>query len=243
MEGKKCLLTCIGLLTIWMLWANDTEQYNAYISGNMKTWKGLMDKHETNQTITNEKTLADINYLYGYIAYCIGKNQKSEAAIYIKKMEQKIGQLEKANYRLSDVMAYKAAMMGFKIGVNVIKAPVYGPRSSDYAERALQLDANNPLAYLQVAHTKYYTPTIFGGSRTEAIRSYLKAIQLMESNPAYTKSNWLYLNAIVVLSYAYREEKKYDVCLFYLRKALKEEPRFSWVKNELIPECIKLSKN
>ena len=243
MEGKKCVLILIGLLMMPVLWASENKLYEAYIAGDMLTWKNMLDKSMMQESRTNERLLMELNYLYGYIAYNIGKENKKEAAVYVARMEKNIAVLEKENYKMSTVLSYKAAMMGYKIALNVLKAPVYGPRSKEYAEKALNLDVNNAFAYMQMAHIQYYTPAIFGGSHTEAIRTYLKAINLMEKDVHTSARNWQYLNALVVLAYVYREEKKYDVAIHYLYRALKVEPEFKWVKNELIPDYLKLLKN
>lgn len=214
--------------------------YKAYINGNMNEWKNQM---ETYQPITNEQKLTLINYHYGYIAYCIGNNKKSEAEKYLSKAEKLLNDLEKTQYKLSIVYAYRSAFTGFHIGISPYKAPFLGKQSLEYAKKSYSLDNNNYLAHLQLGNIAFFTPAMFGGSKTDALRHYLKALELMEKNPSLLTNNWNYLNLLVTIINAFSEMGQYDAAKRYCEKTLTIEPQFNWVKNHIYPEILKKLKN
>ena len=131
----------------------------------------------------NEQLLELVNYQYGYIGYCIGFKKRDEARRYLALAENNIEILEKRNYKLSDIHAYKCAFYGFKIGLNKLSAPVNGMKSLDHAKKALELDNENYFAWIQYGNIQFYMPAAFGGSKKEGIEYFLKAKQMLEKNP------------------------------------------------------------
>lgn len=239
MERTKYLLILLCLFHGVLLGQNHPSIYSAYISGNMSRWQYSMDSMETAQLKSDEATLDLINYQYGYIAWCISQNRMDEATVYLQKSRANLNRLEQKKYRLSLLYAYKAAFVGFEIGVSPFKAPFIGSESLEYAEKSVQLDASNALGYVQLGNIAYYTPIIFGGSKTEALGYYLKALKIFESNKILDSQNWNYLNLLAIIINAYIELNQYDKANEYCIKTLAVEPRFDWVKNSLYPQVLK----
>lgn len=202
----------------------------------MSAWKKYIDSY---QATTNSGKLEFINYLYGYIAYCIGQDNDDEAEKYLNKAENLLEELEGKQYKMSMVYAYKSAFVGFKIGLSPYKAPFIGQESISFAEKSLAIDANNYFAYVQLGNISFYRPAIFGGSKKNAIKYYLKALELMENNSNLLKFNWNYLNLLANIINAYKEIEEYELAKNYCLKTLAIEPEFEWVKNELYPEILK----
>jgi tetratricopeptide (TPR) repeat protein len=115
--------------------------------------------------------------------------------------------------------AYKAAFIGFKIGISPYKAPFIGPESLKFAQMSVKLDSTNALGYIQLGNISFYSPVVFGGSKTTALNHYLKALELMEKNPARIVENWNYLNLYVTLINTYFELEKYEQAKTYSLRA------------------------
>ena len=150
--------------------------------------------------------------------------------------------LEKNKAYASEVSAYQSALYGFKIGISGWKAPVLGPKSQSAAEKAIELDSTNPNGYIQYGNIQYYMPSSFGGSKTEAINYYKKALKIFEKNSFTTLTNWNYLNLLTIIGMAYEALGDYKNAMIYYTKALKKEPKYILVRNNLIPELKKKIK-
>lgn len=244
MEGKNHFIAIIAflLLALHLVASDKTEIYQAYVDGRMDAWKKIMDNVQTVTSLTNEQLADLVNYQYGYIGWCLGNNKEEEAQHYLDLAEENLLILEGKNYNKSFISAYNSAFYGFKIGLSQIKAPFLGPKSVRNAKEAIQLNPEYPMGYIQYGNSQYYMPAVFGGSKEVAVDYYEKALALMEQNPDYLNNNWNYLNLLVILGTAYTEMENYPKAKFYFDKALKKEPNFKWVKNELYPELQKKMK-
>ncbi len=215
--------------------------YKAFISGDMKEWKTVMDNFANKNPSTNAQKIELINFYYGYVAYQIAIGKKDEATIYLNKGEAIIDNLLKINTSNPDLYAYKGAFIGFKIGISPLKAPFIGRSSIQNVNKAIQLDPNNIQANIERANILYYSPSAFGGNKTEAKKYYLKAISLFESNGGNIKENWLYLSLMTSLAKIYTEERNYKDAKEMYEKILMIEPSYDYVKNELYPALLKKS--
>ncbi|MBN2805540.1 MAG: tetratricopeptide repeat protein [Prolixibacteraceae bacterium] len=213
--------------------------YQAFITNNMHRWKLTIDSMEQKPGKTDEQLLELINYQYGYIAWCIGNKRLNEARLYLDKAFSNLRRLEKDKQHASRLSTYLAAFYGFEIGLAQYKAPYYGLKSIDAAKKALALDENSWMAYIQSANIQYYMPSIFGGSKTEALHLYEKALNLLENDNNNIDKNWNYLNLMVQLGEGYTMLGDYDKAATYYEKIISIEPGFSWVKDELYPGLIK----
>jgi tetratricopeptide (TPR) repeat protein len=240
MEGKKyILILSLALLSCCVLGQNNKSIYNAYASGNMTKWKAAMDSVDALKQKKDKDVLDLINYQYGYIAWCIGSDKEDEAEKYLTKATLNLEKLELKKYNESMLYAYKAAFVGFEIGLANYKAPFMGMKSLEYAKKSVSIDISNALGYMQLGNIYFYMPKMFGGSKTEALAYYLKALTLMESNKEYKTNNWNYLNLLATIIHAYVELNKFEEAKKYCIKTLTIEPGFDWVKNNLYPKVLK----
>jgi len=213
--------------------------YRAYVSGDMLGWKLNMESLETQKNVNNADRLEFVNYLYGYTAWCVDQNRRDEADLCINKARKLIKYLEVQAYGMSMLYAYKAAFIGYEIGLSPYKAPFVGARSLEYANMAVNQDSTNAFGYIQLGNISYYTPKIFGGSKKEAMFYYLKALDLMERFVNENKYNWNYLNLQASIINAYLELEEYKLAKKYCIKVLEIESEFEWVKEVLYPEVLK----
>jgi len=182
-----------------------SDIYKAYIGNDMNLWNKVIDEMNQQKVKSNNFRLELLNYQNGYIAWCIGNKKSDLAEQYIKLGEINILVLEKSGYKPSWVNAYKSAFYGFKIGSNILKAPFSGPKSVGCAKVAIKQDDKNPHGYVQFANSQYYMPAAFGGSKSEALKYYLKAEQLIENNQEQIKEDWNYLSLLSMVAKAYTE--------------------------------------
>lgn len=240
MERTKYLLTVLAFCSFTLLWGESNPAiYKGFINGNMASWKSTIDSIDALKSKSNKQLLELINYQYGFIGFSLGKKNNDQAAKYLKAAKANLKHLESEKYELSTLYAYKAAFVGFDIGLSPIKAPFIGPNCMEYAQKSLKLDPSNALAILQVGNVSYYAPKVFGGSKSEAIKHYTHALKIMEGRHELRTRNWNYLNLLAVLIIAHMEIEQNETARRYCVKALAVEPNFHWVKNNLYPKVLK----
>jgi tetratricopeptide (TPR) repeat protein len=241
MERKKNYLISVLIFIGFTITASEYKSgiYNAYINSNMAEWKSIIDNMNDQKVKSKEFILELLNYQYGYTAWCIGNSKFKEAENYIELGQKNIDLLRKTNYSLSMINAYEAAFYGYRISMNKIKAPFYGPKSLEHANTAIHLDANNPFGYIQLGNAEFYMPAVFGGSKAEALKYYTKALKLMEGNPSVLKKDWNYLSLLTQIALTCEKLEQYDNASKYYQKILTIEPEFNWVKYELQPNLLK----
>ena len=214
------------------------EVYTAYITNKMDIWKKVLVQMDAVSTKTNAFRFEWLNYQYGYIAWCIDMNKKDEARAILQQAELNLAILEKEKNNLSMVNAYKAAFYGYKIGLNKLMATTYGPKSVAAAKLALSLNTDNAFAYCQYANIQYYMPAVFGGSKAEALKYYLKCKALMELNASALRFDWNYLNVLTAIAECFYNLKNKEMAKIYCEKILKIEPQFLWIKTVLYPKVM-----
>jgi tetratricopeptide (TPR) repeat protein len=241
MERSKYTITLLlAFLSFCSLQGNNKmEIYQAFIKNDMTSWKNTIDAMQKVKSKNPAYLLELINYQYGYIGWCLGNNKEREAEDYLNLAEDNLAIVEKSSYKPSWVSSYKSAFYGFRIGLNRLRAPFYGPKSIEFSKLSMEQDKENPFGYIQYGNSQYYMPAIFGGSKSLAIEYYSKAESLMQM-PAYDNENdWNYLSLLTIIAQAYSETKNYSQAKRYFEKILKIEPGYIWVKNELYPQLLK----
>ena len=209
-----------------------SDIYKSFVNNDMDKWKSTIDEMNRKPHKSNDFLLDLINFQYGYIAWHLGNRSYDEAKKYLDLAEKNLAKLEQSNYNPSMVNSYKSAFNGFKIGLNVLKAPFLGPKSIQHADMALKLNNLNPCAYIQLGNIQFYMPSTFGGSKNQAIEYYKTAEKLMEKNAEANKYNWNYINLLIVIAQAHSKVKDYKTAQEYYEKILKIEPDFDWAKKE-----------
>ncbi len=245
MERKIGILIVMLVLVPMLLSASfKTRIYRAYISNNMQAWKTVVDEMENSKTGENSFLSELVNYEYGYIGYCLGIDDNQSAEKYLDLAETNLNELEKLGYSPSVIEAYRSAFYGYRIGLSPIKAPFIGPKSIKQGEQSIKSDPQHPFGYIQLGNAQFYMPTIFGGSKTQAIAYFQKAEKLMESSPEiWINENWNYLSLLTLIGQSFEAIKEFEKAEIYYNKALEHEPKFNWVKNELLPKLNKTRNN
>jgi hypothetical protein len=220
-----------------------SEIYSAYVKNDMRQWKSVIDRMNTANTKDTDYLLELINYQYGYIAWCIGNNRNEEAGKYLDLAEKNITLLPLDNHSQSFAFAYKSAFYGYRMGINKLLVTLLGLKSVKCAKQAINLDRKNPLAYIQYANIDFYMPSVFGGSKTEALKNYLLAKEIMETDRKALVGDWNYLSLLSVIMQTYIYLHDNESAKLYYEKIVAIEPGLSSIKNDLYPEMIKKLKN
>ena len=244
MEGTKYYITFVFLF-LFVLTGNGTNKqdiYKAYITNNMSGWKQIIDQLEVVPEKSSEHLLELVNYQYGYIGWCIGNSQKDEAQDCLRKAEANLKLLEIRKFLPAKMCGYKSAFYGFHIGMNVFSAPFIGPKSAASAQQAVSLDPKDFFGYVQMGNVQFYAPSLFGGSKPEALKSYLKAKELMENNGDEIVEDWNYLSLLTTIAKAYEIMNDNAKAKLIYEEILKYEPQYRWVKDELYPQLLKKLK-
>lgn len=97
------------------------------------------------------------------------------------------------------------------------------------------------LVYLKLAeeNVKFHSPSIMGGSKSEAISYYLKAKTMMERNKDEIHGDWNYLSLLTTIAKAYESINDLPKAKLMYEEILKFEPGFTWVRDELYPQLLK----
>ena len=209
--------------------------YTAYYASSMDVWKTAIDEMEAAKKKNVAYLLDLLNYQYGYIGWCIGEERTAEAERYLARAEENLGLLRERAAPSSTLLAYQAALTGFRIGLSPISAPFIGPGAVEAAKASLEADNENPFAHLQYGNVLFYMPGLFGGSREKALFHYQTAATLMERRPQDTVENWNYLSVLVTIARAHEEMGNQAAAKRVYLKILGIEPGFLWVKEELLP--------
>jgi len=218
--------------------SHSTSIYNAYVNDNMEKWKNIMDQMEIENDISKEKKMELLNYYYGYTAYYVGKKDEKKIEKYIEKAEKLIKEILESDPNNSTAYAYKGSFIAFKIGMSKIKAPLLGPEGIRSINKAYELNKNDVQAVADKANMLYYTPSIMGGDKQEAIKFYEKAVELME-NKSLIRDNWQYLSILTALAKRYDEMGYTSKAKSTYEKVLKIEPNFKLVRDQVYPDFLK----
>lgn len=218
---------------------NKSEVYDSYVRNHMTTWKSIIDRLNLIPDKSNDLLFELINYQYGYIGWCLETGKKEEALGYLKLAEENTKILEEKDVGLSLVNAYKAAFYGFHIALSKFSAPFFGPKSSECARKAVSLDPNQPFGYIQLGNVKLHSPSLMGGSKTLAIKYFLKARLLMEERGNEIRGDWNYLNLMTMIAQTYESMGDYGNARQMYDGILKFEPDFTLVRDILYPQMLK----
>jgi tetratricopeptide (TPR) repeat protein len=240
---KNILILILLLFSTSILKAEyKSEIYNAYVNNRMEQWKNVIDRMESLKGKTNEMTLELINYQYGYIGYCLESGKTDEAKSYFTLASNNLEKLEKTGYMISILNAYKSGFYGFRILFNKLSAPFNGPKSLDYAKKALAQDSLNYFINIQYGNAMSNMPAAFGGSKKKALEYYLRAKSLIEKNPDNAKYNWNYMYLLILIGQTNTSLENYSAAKAVYENILSGEPDFKYVKNELYPQLLEKMK-
>ncbi|MFC6634044.1 hypothetical protein [Microbulbifer taiwanensis] len=128
----------------------------------------------------------------------------------------------------SNRAALLAMAYGYKIALTPLSAVRYGPKSHSMVERALALDAENPLAQLARGISQFNTPGAFGGDKREALEAFGRAVSLYHAGRGGTTADWGLAEALVWRGLTQRELDREREATQSWRDALAARPDHRW---------------
>lgn len=247
-------ITAIGILLFALVWpvSNISAQkdcsnctiYRGYISGKMEVWKGgmneLQDQFRSDPKACTLYTLAEARY--GYIGYLLGRNQKDVARPVIETFAAEIEQLAVYPEYRAETEAFRVALLGFRMGLNPARAVTLGPKALKQLEKAIEVGKDSPAVWIEKANSEAHMPAFAGGSKEKAAASFREALRLFEAEVTIAPCNWRYLNTMVLSGQLLERMGDHRGAAETYRRALRREPDFQWVRDELLPEVEKKMK-
>jgi len=232
----KQLIIVIMILISNISWAQTARErlYNRFVADDISSWRGIIDSLQQYRT-QNNNLLTVIDAQYGYIAWSLAENKRSEAEKQIPQMESNLKELLSKYDYSAEYHAYNGALLSFKLGLAKWKAPILGPKILEETDKALRLSPYNPLALNLKANGLYYRPSILGGDKIEALRIYLQCEKIMEE---INTKDWKYITLLITIAQLYESSGNTRAAIEYCNKILKSEPNFKWVKETYLPQLL-----
>lgn len=247
MERKECfrylILACYFLCSMVMLSAQPgpkEQVYQAFISDRMEAWdRVIVDLTNRTASLTDEQLTELINFYYGYVGWAIGQEMDRKAKDYIQEADNLIDELLVRHPQMPELYAYKGAFIGYRIGLNKIKAVVLGPESMKNINHAVDIGPDRPQGWIEKGNALFYMPKMFGGSKEKALDAYNKAISLLEKDREMISNNWMYLNVLMILGQSYENTDQLTKAKITYEKVLQIEPAFTYMRDEVYPSFLK----
>ncbi|MDT8400530.1 MAG: hypothetical protein RQ743_02455 [Bacteroidales bacterium] len=214
--------------------------YDSYARGEMSGWRVAIEEMEKEYASSGNLDLLHELLLsqYGFIGYCLKEDMKKEASYHLNRARANLETLTACKPGSAELMALEGAFMGYEMGIHKLKAMVLGPRAKEKIDGAVEKDPNTVRTLIEKANQLNFSPRIVGGDPEEAIEYYKKAVRLIEADTQNLRKNWVYVNTVVVLAFAYEQlGNNSNACALY-EKLIEYDSNIKWVKEDLYSACI-----
>lgn len=217
----------------------DLMEYKAYLTNSEPLWKQVVERRMDNyqQSHSGEDLYALSQAQYGLLLLTMVDMDEDLFDEYVGSTVDNLEKLIYDKVRMGESKALLSSVYGLKIAYSNWKGMTLGPKSGSLIAEAKKVAPDSPLVWKLYGNFKLYTPSMFGGDVQEAIDAYAKSVELFERNPANTKNNWEYLDAVAWLGQAYVKADEPQKAIAVYQKALRIEPKFNWVKDSLLPSA------
>jgi tetratricopeptide (TPR) repeat protein len=218
--------------------------YKGYVSGDMEMWKkGMLElegQYRRDPKGCTLYTLAEARY--GYVGYLLGSEKKDVARPVVETFAAEVEQLAAYPEYRAETEAFRIALLGFRMGLNPARAVTLGPKALKQLETAMQVGNGSAVVWIEKANSEAHMPAFAGGSKEKAVASFREALRLFEAGGAVPACHWRYLNTMVLSGQLLEKMGDYRGAAEAYRRALRREPDFQWVRDELLPEAEKKIK-
>lgn len=233
---KKILLFCflfVCLNATAQTQTIDCRITTSYINQNMKEWNTFVDELTTE---INKKYSAELQFKRAvvrhlYLAYLLFNDKDSKQIdIQLEGLQKDIEDLEKNEAYRNKVLALKSPYYAYAALNNPITAVYRLPKCFAAAKDAISIDKNSPYSWAEYGNLQYCYSLFIGGNFSDAIKSFQKAITLIENQNQNDKCNWYYLNALLFLAKSYEDNKQFDKANQVYDKILSIRPDYEAIK-------------
>jgi tetratricopeptide (TPR) repeat protein len=212
--------------------------YQGYAREDRATWQRGVDQLQQQYQAAPEDAeglyqlaLAE----YGLIGFDQAHDQSNGILTRIKQVQQRLAKLSTSGYRPAAVQAMQGGILGMQIQEEPLRAIGLGRESRRLLEGAIELDPQEPAAWIELGNLRYHAPGFFGGDMEAAVACFHKGLSLLDQAPTQRAHNWLYLHALAWLGQSYLAEDQPAQARATYQRALRHEPQFRWVKQDLLP--------
>ena len=218
--------------------------YKGFVNGDMQIWqKGIKELQELYSRESGSCTLYTLTEAkYGYAGFLLGSGDKNAARPVIDDFEKDITLLAAYPEYKAETEAFRIALLGYRMALSPARAVTLGPKALKQLEVAMEAGSNNASVWIEKANSESHMPAFAGGSKEKAAASFREALRLFEADKSLSDCNWRYLNTIVMLGQLLEQMDDYKGAREAYLRALKREPEFQWVRNELLPAVEKKIK-
>ncbi|MEO1244235.1 MAG: hypothetical protein AAFX56_01010 [Pseudomonadota bacterium] len=228
------ILTAIGFLALALAaesaFAVVTEDSinEAYYRGDADTLEEL--RTELSNDNANDTLLA--GYLDWRLASLyIGMGDEASAEASLERGQLTLETLLEDAPKKAEAWAMLSSTLGMRIGMRPVTLGfVHGRTASKAMSTALEIEPVNPRVLLLDAIGKLNTPSMFGGSREEALKQLDAALAAFQANgPGRYK--WGEADTYVWRGIARQRSDQPEAALADFNKALELEPAFNWARS------------
>jgi tetratricopeptide (TPR) repeat protein len=159
-------------------------------------------------------------------------------------VEDAISHLKRAteiDSTMADAWALLSGCYGQMMGMNPMQGMSLGPKSSEAMETAKEHGPDNPRVWIIDGTSDFYTPSMFGGDKEQALKKFKKAARLAEeeSTDDPLMPSWGHAEAHAWIGLAHMNAERYDQARTAFKTALNINPDYGWVKHVLLPKAKK----
>lgn len=247
---KFCLMFCSFLfllvLSTSVLQSQDSGiieeptdlMVTAFTLGSDLLWdKSIAEARSNFEQLESSENLLQLCYTYyGKASNCIGLQKEDEGEQAIEFGLAAAERLAKDRAYASDAYALLGGFNGLAIAFSPMKGMFLGPKSDKQIAKALALEAENAIGWLQKGSSQYNTPRMFGGSARKAVETFRKSIQYFDKD--LEKPRWMKLEAMIWLGQAYHYLKDYRNAEAVYNEVLALAPGLQWVEKSLLPATL-----
>ena len=156
-------------------------------------------------------------------------------------MEDAISHLKRAteiDSTMTDAWALLSGCYGQMMSMNPMQGMSLGPKSNEAMEAAKEHGPDNPRVWIIDGTSDFYTPSMFGGDKEQALKKFKKAARLaeQESIDDPLMPSWGHAEAHAWIGIAHMNAERYDEARTAFETALDINPDYGWVKHVLLPK-------
>ena len=140
--------------------------------------------------------------------------------------------------KMADAWALLAGCYGQMMGLHPMRGMYLGPKSSNAMETAKTLAPKNPRVWIISGTQEYFTPTLFGGDKEQALQEFEKAARLagQETIDDPLTPSWGHAEAYAWIGIAHMNAERYAEARTAFQHALDVNPDYGWVNAVLLPK-------
>lgn len=200
----------------------------------LKTIEDASIRNDLTELVSYRGQAEQVNdaYVSAFLEYRIGiaANVAQDRKL-AKSSLKRAAKILKKKLKVSPDSAAHLALLGNIYGMQIALSPMkgmtLGPKANKLVERAIEIAPSDPNTLLSLGISRYNTPSIFGGNKTEALAALDQAIKAFEVSQ---DAQWGKAEAHVWRALALDAMERRADAVTALNAALDLEPDFEWAR-------------